>query len=169
MAVEEQTAWNALLFIQVSRKNGGQKLTIANRVVSKLALRLTKSGSPTGNVVIRILRVSTGEVLATKIWGSASLIPAWTDTVLAEVTFDTPVLINEEVRILVYWPYDEGSNYPQLCYQNTNVKSGEVLTHGNGGWTDNSVWDSTYKYTYEEPTPPAAGGGPAALVAAGII
>ena len=70
-----------------------------------------------------------------------------------EVTFDTPVLINEEVRIAAEWPTATfgASDYIKFTIQQSDVKPNEGFCHFfNSAWNDTAVdlWDTTYKYTY---------------------
>jgi len=167
MAVEEQLADNTAQSLSVSNfQRAGQRLTISNRIVSKLAFNLKKSLSPSGNVTFTIRKVSNDSVIASKVWGDASSLPTTTDW--QEVTFDSPVLVNEEVRISCEY---EGATLVSIRIQGSDVKSNEVETyHNEGSWVDDANKDMAYKYTYEVYAPPvASGGGPAGLVAAGII
>ncbi|GAJ03434.1 unnamed protein product, partial [marine sediment metagenome] len=86
-----------------------------------------------------------------------------------EVEFATPTTINEEVRILCHSTQGEANHNIYIHYEGADVKAGEYLTYGDlGDWNPVLTCDCAYKYTYEVEEP-AAGGGPAALVAAGII
>ncbi len=149
---------------------GGQRLTISNRTVEKLSFMLGKVGAPAGNVTFTIRKVSDDSIINSKVWGDASTLPAVPDW--REVTFTTPVLVNEEVRIL--WEFVQPFNTANQVgwrYQNTDVKAGEKQSHyRSGAWSDFADRDTTYKYTYAGP----AAGGKAApmaakLVAAGVI
>lgn len=148
MAVEQQTSYNSYLFIrQPERSKAGQRLTIPNRKVTKLGFWLKKSLNPTGNITFAIRRVSDDSVIVSKVLGDASILT--TSPVYYEVTFDSPVTINEEVRILCEWPYSQTDNYPQIAYQNSNVKADEYTSYStDGGWTNQTGWDTAYKYTY---------------------
>ena len=167
-AVEEQLENNTVLNASPSATvdRVGQKLTIADRTVTKLAFLIYKYGTPSGNVVYEIRKASDEGVLASKIQGLATDLPtvaAW-----KEVTFDSPVAINEEVYILFFNAGETGHDV-RCRIQASDVKANEFCVHGKlGSWTDRTTWDCAYKYTY---LLPAAGGqgGPAALVAAGVI
>ena len=169
MAVEEQIASNDFQRLYTTGMNRiGQKLTIPNRKISKLAFQLKKIGNPPGNVTFTIRKVSDDTPTASKVWGPANTLPVGTDWV--EATFGAPETIDEAVRIACEYNEGNTSNDIDIRCQNTNVKSGEQFTYfpSGGAWTE-ITWDCTYRYTYEEPTLPAGGGGPAPLVAAGII
>ena len=164
MAVEEQLLYNSETAVQTARIRSGQRLTIPNRKVTKLGFWLRKRNNPTGDVAFEIRKVSNNDLIVSKVWGDASGLQ---DPVnYEEVTFDTPATINEEVRICIYYPFGDLTDNIRMNYQNTDVKGSEVYTYG--GWEDWPDHDGAYRYTYEEEKP-AAGGGPAALVAAGII
>ena len=159
MATEEQTSYNAILSIAgfYPRFRGGQKLTISNRTVSKLAFVLNKYGSPTGDVTFEIIQVASPfATLASKVWGSAASLQTEGNEQWEEVEFGTPVAINEEVRAVVYYP-DSLSNFRvRQHYQNTDVKASEQQTFFGSSWTDSPTADCAYKYTY---TTKAIGGG----------
>ena len=53
----------------------GQKLTIANRKVTKLGFWLFKGGDPTGNVTFQIRKVSDDSLIASQVWGDAADLP----------------------------------------------------------------------------------------------
>ncbi len=133
------------------RLRQGQKLTIAGRTVSKLAFTLIRLGTVSGDISFTIRKVSNGDVIVTKVLGDASAIA--TSATQYEVTFDTPVAINEEVRIVAEWPTATYSSGNSISFrrQASNVKAGEGYCHyHNGAWVDTLVdlWDATYKYTY---------------------
>jgi hypothetical protein len=150
----------------------GQRLTITNRVVKKLSFPLQKIGSPgSGNITFQIRKVSDGSTIISKVWGDAQSIPV-TET-WEEVTFDTPTLINEEVRLTVI---NSGSgsagNGIGVFWSGANVCSGNLFTRSSGGTysDDGSLRDAPFTYTYDLPPVTAGKGGvPAKLVAAGAI
>ena len=154
MATEEQTDTGIVI---VNLRSGGatragQRLTITNRTVSKLSFPLKKNGSPTGNVTFTI-RDLDDNVDATKVLGDASALSATLNR--EEVTFDTPVFINEEVRILVEFSGGSAGN-DVSCYATTSsVKAGEYFTHySSPSYTDHggngTDYDGAYIYTYVE-------------------
>lgn len=153
MATEEQTTQNGYttLYGDVLDRLG-QRLTISNRIVSKLSFPLCKSGSPTGNLTFTIRRVSTDVAILSKLWGARISLNPW--ITWEEVEFDTPATINEEVRILV--ETDGDSDDPVLYYmQNTDVKASEYFAIHQAGGIYGDVppytgYDGAYKYTYEE-------------------
>lgn len=160
MATEEQTSYNADIIIsgRLPRVQAGQRVTITNRIVSKLAFVLHKLGSPVGNVTFQILKVSDNSIIVQKVWGNAADLQTDGNEQLEEVEFTTPTFINEEVRLIVYYPEDDIENYRiELHYQNTDVKADELLTYRptlDSGWTDAGDYDAAYRYTYEEGTAP---------------
>ncbi len=170
MAVEEQTVHDDPYNLGPTYNYGvGQRLTIANRLVTKLAFWLTKYTASQGTVTFTIRKVSDDSIIVSKLWGNAVDLPAGYE--LLEVTFDTPETINEEVRILAETDgFAEGFR-ARIGYENSDIKADEVFTQkDNGTFTDVAAKDCSYRYTYEEPPSPAGGGGgPASLVAAGII
>lgn len=163
MAIEEQTTGSLLqaLFGPATAIRGGQRLTITNRVVSKLAFKCEKGGSggaPTGDITFTIRKVSDDSlVVASKVWGDAVAIVAgaW-----MEVTFNTPVFVNEEVRILLEFVGGDATNWVGHYGTNTDVKADEFYTrHLDGSYSTATTWDATYRYTYEPGAPSNSGGG----------
>ncbi len=149
MATEEQL--NTGVHMVSLRAGGawraGQRLTISNRTVAKLSFPLKKNNSPTGNVTFTIRQLDD-VVLATKVLGDASALSATLNW--EEVTFDAPVFINEEVRILAEYNSGDGTNNV-ACYATlSDVKADEYWTnYGSGTWQPQTGSDAPYIYTYE--------------------
>ena len=165
MATEEQTVDTGLASIRGAFDfRLGQRLTISNRVVSKLSFKLHKSNGDSGNITYTIRRVSNDALLASKVWGDAATLSTNSDGAWCEATLDSPVLVNEEVRIQAEYVGD------QVLYHiaTTSVKANELKTSYNGVYSDRVDWDTCYIYTYTEPAV-GGGGGPGSLVAAGVI
>ncbi|GAI42641.1 unnamed protein product, partial [marine sediment metagenome] len=130
----------------------GQRLTISNREVSKLSFFIARLGSvDPGGVRFRIRKVSDDSILASKaLTAGLTTSFAW-----VEVTFDTPVTINEEVRILVEKTTGNSSNCVRIRFQDSDVKAGEVWTaYSEPPYSDNAYRDMAYIYTYEIVPPP---------------
>lgn len=131
----------------------GQRLIIPNRTVISLSFLLRKSGSPTGDVTFTIRAVSDDHIIASKVWGDASGLKGGVGQTWEQVTFDTPTLINEEVRILVEYSGGNSSNYVRFRIQNTDVKANEICTqypYNKSSYTAYPTYDSAYKYIYGE-------------------
>jgi len=169
-AVEEQLESSSDIFIySANAPTCGQRLTIPNRQILKLAFYLKKVGSPTGDVTFTIRKVSDKSLVASKIWGTAPNVP--TDLTWLEATLDVPVTVNEEVRMLIETSGYNSANYIASRLQTSDVKADECWTRGSvASPNDFADWDFVYKYTYTVEGPPAGGvGSPADLVAAGVI
>ena len=127
----------------------GQRLPISNRKVTKLAFHIRREGSPTGDVVMAIRRVSDNSPIFSKVWGDASGLPlshAW-----EEVEFDDPQVINEEVRAYLEFTGGNASNYVGAHRILSDVKAGEYITYQwNATWSDDETFDCTYRYKYYE-------------------
>ena len=125
----------------------GQKLTISNREISGLALKGDiDQGSPTGDLTFTVRRTSNGSVILTKVWGDAANIiaGAW-----MEVTFDSPVTVNEEVRLQVEYAGGDISNRIKIFLTTPSVISGENAgRYLSGAYNDQVTWDAVYRYTY---------------------
>ena len=100
MAVEEQTSYNTWLGLYgASWLKAGQRLIIPNREITKLGFWLNKAGAPTGNVTFEIRRISPDEIINSKVWGDAGALSV--DIIYREVTFDTPLTIDEDRKSVV--------------------------------------------------------------------
>ncbi|GAI39660.1 unnamed protein product, partial [marine sediment metagenome] len=145
---EKQIIWRGgLALLDGFRERAGQRLTIANRKVFKLAFQLRKHGVVDGDVYYRIRKLDD-TILLEKRWGNASELPttyAW-----RQVEFDNPLVIDEEVRILVEFAGGDRNNVVYALYMNANVKPGEYWTfwRPEKGWYDGSGFDFTYRYSY---------------------
>ncbi len=153
MAIEEQTQqgftfpMGALSPPQITR--GGQRLTISARSVEKLRFWLKIAvGSPVGDIKFNIYAVDDDELLASKVLFDASSLTG--TFVEYEVTFNSPVVINEEVRIVVVKDTDlSDGDFIHTAFINSDVKASEQRTHlSDGSWIDNGSADFTYSYTY---------------------
>lgn len=149
MATEEQTSGASY---QAIGKNGpfraGQKLTISNRMVSKLAFKAYLNIlSPIGNVTFTIRKVSDDSIMASKVWGDAADFGA--NQVWREVTFDSAVQVNEEVRILCEYAGTGNGDYIRIFFSTDDVKADEYYTRWITDYTEDQVgWDATYSYTF---------------------
>ncbi len=150
MPVEEQLVNNQDIAMKgTNAPTCGQRLTISDREVTKLAFLLFKSGNPTGDVTFTVRKVSDKSLIMSKVWGVAGDVPA--SATWLEVTFDTPTTINEEVRILVEHSGYNDANFLVFRCQTTDVKADEMWTRGSvGAPVDMAAWDGAYKYTYGE-------------------
>jgi hypothetical protein len=144
------TSWD-LLGMVWSRL--GQKLTL-NGSVAKLAFALAKTGSPTGDVTFAIRTTSNDTIIVSKVWGDASQL---TDTWFTwyEVTFDSPIFINEEVRLSCEWDGGDAENYVMFGYRSGNVITGQYYTnYAQHSWHDiEESEEGCYNYTYGTSVP----------------
>ena len=146
-----------------------QRLTISDRTVYQVGFYTFKVGTPPGNVTFAIRRVSDDNVIVSKSMLAADL-PSAADWVY--LAFDDPTYVNEEVRISEEYNGGTIENCVRQYRQNTDVKADEYFSYLDppAGWSALATNDNTYKYEYTEgELKPAAGGGPANLVAAGVI
>ncbi|MBA7697116.1 hypothetical protein ES703_105774 [subsurface metagenome] len=129
----------------------GQILYILNRRVLTLSFFTRKVGNPPGIITFTIRRVSDDSILASKLYGNANDVPAIPGWIT--VTFDTPIDLNERVRILMEWtgPPGDASNYLEFWGTLTDVKPNEFVTRWydlHGYYTNTPAWDAKYRYTY---------------------
>lgn len=153
-STEEQTTADSDLSLREGlRYFAGQRLTISDRTVTKLAFRIKKVGSPHGNVTFSIYDVDEdaplvdGDIIARKVWGDANSLS--TDYAWYVATLDTPVQVDQEVRIVCEYQDGDASNYVDIAYNASSVKADEWLSHiYTGDWTDVDTYDAAYKYYY---------------------
>ena len=153
MATEEQTQQNSTFSLHtVGAEWGnsyGQRLTITNRLITKLSFLMGKVGTPYGTISF-VIRKIDDSLLASKLWGNSVDLPA--SATWLEVTLDTPLNVNEEVRILVEQTGGEaGYGNNPLVYRKTggSVKANETGTAKHiGVWLDPPLEDCAYIYTY---------------------
>lgn len=152
--IEQQTSGNYDVLLNDLTDGFGQRLLILNRTVSKLAFRLKKVGSPTGNITFWIRATDDLSVYASKVLADASTLT--TSYAWYEVTLTTPVLIEDEVYIYVGYESGDHDNYVAGELQLSNVKANEYFFYlgasGSNPWIHWRNYDCAYKYTY-------AGGG----------
>ena len=150
MAEEEQTQHDSLVGLsgqEGGKVRAGQKKTISNSSISKLAFPIYKLNNPTGNVTFNIRRVSNDASLGSKVWGDASALSV--SVVWEEVTFDSPVAVNEEVRLLVEFSNEVVEN--QVAYRfygASSIKADENFVWYVTGWSGENDQDGAYRYTY---------------------
>lgn len=154
MAVEEQTLKTSAYAINYHNDGrAGQRCTISLREVTKLAFWIKKRGAPTGNLTICIRAVDDDAPIISKVWGLANALS--TDYSWVEVTFDTPTIINEEVRLSAECDVQGYGNDVFYMYQNTDVKPLEQHSRFiAAAWADQAGEDCTYRYTYNAPPGP---------------
>jgi len=147
---EEQTLADSLMVLYSGFiVRSGQRLTISDRKVAKLAFVMKKVGNPTGDITFTIRKVSDDAIIVSEVWGDAS--DLLTSTEWEEVTFATPTIINEEVRISHEYAGGDGSNYIVSTFQAADVKADEREARyyaSTESWYDDSNKDCCYRYTY---------------------
>ncbi len=131
-----------------SYKRAAQRLTITARTVTKLAFYIRRIGAPTGDVTFTIRKVSDDSLINSKVWGDAADLPttgAW-----QEAEFDSPVSVNQEVRISVEFYGGSMNNEVRFVGVTADVKPGEWFEWFTAGsvWAKPAEWDFAYIYTY---------------------
>jgi len=173
MATEEQTAYDAAIGLySTGPTRGGQRLTIPNRRVTKLSFPLCKVvGSPIGDVTFTIRKVSDDSLIASKVWGDASALPTYPEVSWEEVAFDTPVTVNEEVKLLVEYDGGDIDNYIFYYISPSDVKANEHFIFYLGGSYDETYadYDGAYIYTYTTLAPAVGSSMAAKMMAAGVL
>ncbi len=126
-----------------------QRLIIPNRKVVKLSFKLIKIGNPTGEVTFTIRGLISG-LIQSKPWGDASALPSIPPPVdWQEVTFDTPVPIDEEARICVEFEGGDESNVVYVArFSAYDIKPNENLDTYKVSWVSQPANDCAYRYEY---------------------
>ena len=131
----------------------GQVMTINNRTLRTISFKMRKYGTPEGNITFSIRKVSDDSVIANKVWGNATSIT--TSFVWYEVTLDTPVLVNEAIKLCSEFSGGDESNAIQLAWTSAaegDVKANEYVSYWRttvGPWDDTFTGrDLVYKYSY---------------------
>lgn len=145
---EEQTEYDEYFDFDAMNVGAGFKVTIPDRTMTKLAFKLKKTGNPAGtNVTFYIRATDDDEILASKTFPISSIdtSPGW-----CEVTFDSPVTVNEEVHIYCEHTGSTGSNYISLLYNSYSVKANEYFmgVDADAGVLYWKRWDCAYRYKY---------------------
>ncbi len=157
LEIEEQTEtqfdWG--LYASYTTR-AGQRLTIPNRKVVKLGFWLSKANFPTGDVTFTIRKVSDDSLISSKLWGDAADLT--TERTYEEMEFDSPQVINEEVRISVEFTGGTTDNQVKVALKLADVKANECFTYYNSpSWTESEGYDCAYRYTFYDWT--YGGGG----------
>lgn len=154
MATEEQTTYNTEQILNsTNAQRTGQRLTVSDRIVSKLGFYLRKYGTPAGSYYFAIRKVSDDSIIIRELVATADSL---TETITyTEHTFSTTAYVNEEVRLLVEYDSGTATDLITVSYQNSDVKASEYRFYYHvATYTDFSAGgeDHAYKYTYTTPT-----------------
>lgn len=157
MPIEEQTQYDLYQTLDFAVfPSLGQRLTISNRTVTQLGFWLMKEGvGLAGDVYFEINRVSDDTLIVSKYWGRLGDANSARAT-YEEVTFDTPVLINEEVRIYVRVTGGTADNHLGSWVQSSDVKADEVFCRYRdftSAWEVEVGFDHAYRYTFDAVPP----------------
>jgi len=152
MAIEEQAEYNYYHPLDHALFRAlGQRLAIPNRTVTKLGFWLMKEGiGLAGNLYFEINRASDDGLIVSKKWGIIGDVPPSAATYL-EVTFDSPALIDEEVRIYARVTGGTADNHIGGWGKDSDVKADEVWCRyrvATGSWEVIGGYDFAYRYTY---------------------
>ena len=151
ISIEEQTTIDSVVSSATGVTRWGQRLTISDSWVTGLSFALSQSSSPSGDVTFTI-RDLDDNILVSKVWGDSTDLATFSIGFPGNresVVFNSPVYINEEVRILAEY---SGASAVRWHYSASNVKADELRTYYQGGsYTDISTSDDAYIYTYFEP------------------
>lgn len=138
----------------------GQRLMILNRTVLSIGYHVRRVGSPTGNVTLSIRDAATDEILFSKVWGNASLLPESGSSGYCEVMLDPPLRINREVRLCVEYDGGNSTDYCQGAYYTGDKITGESYTNYRGQWHDiGEAEEGSYCYAYVCQAEPPDGDG----------
>jgi len=140
----------------------GQLLTIPNRVVKAVYFKTKRVGAPSGTITFTIRKTSDDSIIVSKVWGNAGDVELYANWI--HVAWDTPIRINEQVRILMEWSgaFGDGANYLEW-WAAGDVKPAETATRYYGTYNQ-PAWDATYIYSYRRPVPPGVPPGTQLLI-----
>ena len=155
--VEEQTQHDADIVVGYPNyERSGQRLTIPDRKIIKLAFLMKKWGSPIGLLYFEIRRIAANELIYSQLVGDASSLPETPEWI--EKALETPQTISEEVRIVAYITNGTDADYGRIRAIESDVKANEILTRWiTSAWDETLTYDCAYRYTYREETPPPYG------------
>ncbi len=147
---EEQTQHNDDIVVGYpDYEKSGQRLTIPNRKITKLAFLMKKWGNPTGSLYFEIRRITPDELIYNQLVGDASSLPETPEWI--EKALDTPPTINEEVRILAHITDGTDANHGRMRAMDEDVKANEILTRWHTNfWDETLTYDCAYRYKYYE-------------------
>lgn len=149
---EEQTTCISVSLLYAAYPRMGQWLAISDRKVTKLAFYIYKAGSPSGDLILTIRKIADDGIIASKLWGNAADLPSGATWI--EVTFDTPTLINEGVKILAEFYSGDETNYIGFRRHFSDVKAGEAFVYwrlDTETYVLKAEWDACYRYKYYLP------------------
>ncbi len=145
---EEQTTHtgnNSTFLYGADHSLGGVALTVPNRTITKLSFRLSKVGTPGGNVTFKISQDAGGSVLESKTIPTSDIAAgswAW-----YEVTFDSAQLVDERVWLTCEYSSGDLSNCINFAYNALAVKPDEAFVLLNADDPDQSASpDATWEY-----------------------
>ena len=134
------------------RTRTAQKLTIPNQEITNLAFLVHKVNSPTGDITLRIRKVSDDSILASKYWGDASSLPDMTWVAWVESNI-TPTVVNGEVRFCLEYSNGDATNRVNVWMGYPNPKPNEQASmYIDGDWNDTvrANYDLVYRYQYTQ-------------------
>ncbi len=145
----EVTGNDAIMLYGASNGVAGVAVTISNRTVTKLSFRVSKLGTPGGNVTFKVSQDAGGSTLASKTVATSAIGYTWG---WIEATLDTPLVVNERVWLTCEYSGGDISNYVLVNIYSAKVNDDEPLIfQGTGGagpdWEDASR-TCAYRYKY---------------------
>ncbi len=164
---EEQTDGGSYLTISALIPTlAGERLSMPQRTITKLAFKLKKVGAPSGNVTFTLWEASGGSILATKTFPCSSI--PLSVAVMCEAALTTPIEVNLPITftddgdmsggawITVDYQLGDALNYVQVAYSGVRIKPEQAFIEGEAGspdvtWEDQSR-GCVYRYKYTPAT-----------------
>ncbi len=150
-----QTQQNAARNVYGSQYAGQTFTANITGTLTKVTLRLLKTGAPPDPIVVEI-RDSVSDLPGTTIYATANksandITTSWTDY---DFIFDSPASVSASTQyaIVIYTTNGDASNYFRVRHQNTDVYAGGRRVQSNNGgssWTGSA--QDTYFTTYVNP------------------
>lgn len=148
--IEEQTiATTTITMFYDLNLRMGQQLIIPNREITHLGFWLYQYNSPWGDVTFTIRKLSDDTLIASKVWGDAADLHIGLPATYEEVELDTPVTINEQVKILAEFSDGDYVNKVGFGLSSIDVKPNEYFAYYRAtGWLYIETFDAAYRYIY---------------------
>lgn len=109
----------------------GQRLTMDDAEVLAIGYRVSRVGSPTGNVTLSIRNSDTGEIIFSKVWGDAGTLPDANNSTYLIIGIAPSIKVTGDVRLCVEYYGGNEIDYCQAGYY-----AGDRIT---GQWYINYV------------------------------
>lgn len=144
----------------------GQRLTLDDTEVLAIGYRVSRVGSPTGNVTLSIRDSATDAVIWAQVWGDASALPDANNSTYLIIDITPSLKVTGDVRICVEYYGGNEIDYVQAGYYSGDKITGEWYTNYVNYATDVTGWhnigeveEAAYYMSYVDREPDPIDGG----------